>query len=70
MIETCDADGALKSVYHLKQGTLIACETLNSGGEHMLSRRMISEGFTPNTDLMAEGDLRELKLAYQNKSKN
>lgn len=65
LIETRDADGALKSVYHLKQGTLIACETLNSGGEHMLSRRMIAEGFTPYIGLLADGDAKVLKQAYQ-----
>lgn len=65
LIETRDATGSLKSVYHLKQGRLIACETLNSGGEHMLSRRMITDGFTPDKNLMADGDVRALKLAYQ-----
>ncbi len=65
LVETRDEDGALKSVYHIKQGTLVACETLNSGGEHMLSRRMIAEGFTPDISLMAAGDVRALKLAYQ-----
>lgn len=65
LIETHDASGALKSVYHLKQGKLIACETLNSGGEHMLSRRMIAEGFTPDIRLLADGDAKALKQAYQ-----
>jgi len=65
VIETCHADGTLKSVYLLEQGRLIACETLNCGGEHMLSRRMIAEGFTPDISLLAEGDAKALKLAYQ-----
>ena len=65
LIETHDTEGALKSVYHLKQGALIACETLNSPREHMLSRRMIAEGFTPDIDFMANGDVRAMKLAYQ-----
>ena len=64
LIETYDAGGALKSVYHLKHGQLIACETLNSAAEHMLSRRMIAEGFTPETDLMAGGDAKAMKLAF------
>lgn len=68
-IETCDADGALKSVYHLKQGTLIACETLNSGGEHMLSRRMIAEGLTPSPTELASGDVKVIKQAYQRLSR-
>lgn len=65
LIETHDADGALKSVYHLKRGKLVACETLNSAGEHMLSRRMISDGFTPDIGLLADGDAKTLKQAYQ-----
>lgn len=66
LIETYDADGTLKSVYHLKRGKLIACETLNSAGEHMLSRRMIVDGFTPDIGLLANGDVKALKQAYQN----
>jgi 3-phenylpropionate/trans-cinnamate dioxygenase ferredoxin reductase component len=65
LIQTFDPEGALKSVYHLKSGRLIACETLNSGGEHMLSRRMISEGITPTTGELASGDLKVIKQAYQ-----
>lgn len=69
LIETYGTDGALKSVYHLRQGKLIACETLNGAGEHMLSRRMIAEGFAPDVELLASGDVRALKLAYQSISK-
>ncbi|MFU8825441.1 NAD(P)/FAD-dependent oxidoreductase [Yoonia sp.] len=65
LIPTHDSHGILKSVYHLKQGKLIACETLNSAGEHMLSRRMIAEGLTPSLAELATGDLKEIKLAYQ-----
>lgn len=65
LIETHNEDGVLKSVYHLKRGRLIACETLNSAGEHMLSRRMISDGFTPDIGLLADGDAKALKQAYQ-----
>ncbi|WP_267884469.1 oxidoreductase C-terminal domain-containing protein [Nereida ignava] len=59
----------MKSVYHLKQGTLIACETLNSGGEHMLSRRMIAEGLTPSPTELASGDVKVIKQAYQRLSR-
>jgi 3-phenylpropionate/trans-cinnamate dioxygenase ferredoxin reductase subunit len=65
LMETRDTDGALKSVYHFKHGKLIACETLNSAGEHMLSRRMIADGFTPDIDIVVDGDARAMKLAYQ-----
>ena len=66
LIETHTSDGVLKSIYHLRDGNLIACETINSAGEHMLSRRMIAEGFTPSLGLLATGDLKEIKEAYQN----
>ena len=66
LIETHTSDGVLKSIYHLIVGNLIACETINSAGEHMLSRRMIAEGFTPSLGLLATGDLKEIKEAYQN----
>ncbi|MDF3416100.1 FAD-dependent oxidoreductase [Sulfitobacter sp. M57] len=63
-IETRDAEGNLKSVYHLKNGHLVTCETLNSGGEHMLSRKMIAEGFTPTREQLASGDVKTLKQSY------
>lgn len=65
LIETRHEDGTLKSVYHLKQGKLVACESLNSAGEHMLSRKMIQDRFTPSTDDLAFGDLKVLRAAYQ-----
>lgn len=65
LIETHDADGVLKSVYHLKQGKLIACETLNSAGEHMLSRRLIAEGVAPSPTELATGNVKVIKEAYQ-----
>lgn len=65
LIQTHDSHGMLKSVYHLKRGELIACETLNSAGEHMLSRRMIAEGLTPGLAELATGDLTQIKRAYQ-----
>ena len=68
LIATRHADGALKSVYHLRQGKLIACETLNSAGEHMLSRRMIDEGFTPDIDDLKAADLKQLRAVYQKHS--
>ena len=48
---------------------LVACETLNSAAEHMLSRRMIADGFTPGIDDLAAIDLKILRTAYQNVSK-
>lgn len=56
--------GQVKSVYHLAGGELVACETLNSAGEHMLSRRMIAEGITPARAVLDTGDMAEIKKAY------
>ncbi|MBE0413718.1 FAD-dependent oxidoreductase [Yoonia sp.] len=58
------ADGSLQSVWRLAQGRLVAVETLDSPGEHMLARRLIAEGLTPARDVMASGDMAALKAAY------
>lgn len=63
-LETRFEDGTLKSVYALKAGRLVACETLNSPGEHMLSRRMIAEGLTPDLSVLRSGNPAEIKTAY------
>ncbi len=64
-VESFTPEGRLKSVYHLRAGQLIAVETINSGGEHMLARQMLAAGFTPATDLMRQGDPRAIKAAFQ-----
>jgi 3-phenylpropionate/trans-cinnamate dioxygenase ferredoxin reductase component len=58
------ADGALQSVWRLAQGRLVAVETINSAGEHMLARRLIAEGITPERSAMQSGDMAVLKAAY------
>lgn len=58
------ADGSLQSLWRLSGGRLVAVETLNSPGEHMLARRLIAEGLTPPAEAMASGDLAALKAAY------
>lgn len=63
-IECRGPEGPLKSVYHLKEGRLVAVETINSAGEHMLARQMIARGFTPPRELMRAGDARALKAAF------
>lgn len=63
-IECRGAEGQLKSVYHLKGGRLLAVETINSAGEHMLARQMLARGFTPPRDLMRTGDARALKAEF------
>ncbi|TNF21451.1 MAG: NAD(P)/FAD-dependent oxidoreductase [Rhodobacteraceae bacterium] len=53
--------GALRAVYHLKGDRLLAVETLNSAGEHMLARRMLALGKTPDAALIEAGDIRAMK---------
>ncbi len=64
-LETRRSDGTLKSVYHLREGRLIAVETLNSAGEHMLARRLIAEAATPPREVLATGDVGRIKEAWQ-----
>lgn len=58
------ADGALQSVWRLARGRLVAVETINSAGEHMLARRLIADGITPERSAMQSGDTAVLKAAY------
>lgn len=58
------ADGTLQSVWRLAQGRLVAVETINSAGEHMLARRLIAEGITPERSVMQSGDMAMLKASY------
>jgi 3-phenylpropionate/trans-cinnamate dioxygenase ferredoxin reductase subunit len=57
------ADGAVHSVWHMRDGVPVAVETLNAPGVHMLSRRMISERVAPGIDVIRSGDLAALKEA-------
>lgn len=63
-IVVCRADGSLQSVWRLAQGRLVAVETLDSAGEHMLARRLIAERLTPWRNTMASGDMVALKDFY------
>ena len=56
-------DGSLQSVWRLSRGSLVAVETVNSGAEHMLARRLISQGLTPERGVIASGDVAALKAA-------
>ncbi|MCB1337898.1 MAG: FAD-dependent oxidoreductase, partial [Maritimibacter sp.] len=64
-IATRHPDGTLKSLYHLAKGRLVAVETLNSAGEHMLARRLIGDGVTPPDEVLASGDTARIKAAWQ-----
>jgi 3-phenylpropionate/trans-cinnamate dioxygenase ferredoxin reductase subunit len=64
-IETRDAGGMLKSVYHLADGRLVAVETINSNAEHMPVRRLLADGVTPPREVLASGDPARIKAALQ-----
>ena len=55
------ADGALRSVWRLRDGRPVAVETLNSAGEHMLARRLLEGGMAPPRAMIERGDVAELK---------
>jgi 3-phenylpropionate/trans-cinnamate dioxygenase ferredoxin reductase subunit len=43
------------SVYHFRGDRLVAIESVNRPAEHMLGRRMLAAGFSPDDRLIAEG---------------
>jgi 3-phenylpropionate/trans-cinnamate dioxygenase ferredoxin reductase subunit len=51
-------------VWRLAQGRLVAVETLNAAGEHMIARRLIADGVTPDRAAMESGDVAVLRAAH------
>ena len=43
------------SVFHLGKGKLLAVDSANRTGDHMMARRMLAEGFTPSRAAMMAG---------------
>ncbi|NGN43718.1 NAD(P)/FAD-dependent oxidoreductase [Mesorhizobium sp. CGMCC 1.15528] len=43
------------SVYHYAGDQLIAIESVNRAGDHMLGRKMLGAGFSPNAEVVAAG---------------
>ncbi|WP_454289035.1 NAD(P)/FAD-dependent oxidoreductase [Rhizobium arsenicireducens] len=62
-IAVFSADGSLRSVWRLAGGRLVAVETLNDPGAHMLGRRLLAGGVTPDRAAMEAGDRAALKSA-------
>tara|TARA_R110002110_G_scaffold9321_5_gene45984 strand:- start:1534 stop:2775 length:1242 start_codon:yes stop_codon:yes gene_type:complete len=52
------------AVYHYKDTKLVCVETIDSGGEHMLARQMVSAGYSPNFEISSISDLRQLKNSF------
>lgn len=62
-IAVLSPEGALRCVWRLAGGRLVAVETLNDAGIHMLARRLLAAGITPDRAAMAAGDRAALKAA-------
>lgn len=58
-------DGTLQSVWRMQGDKVAVVETLNSPGEHMLSRRLIDEEVCLDKTIIASGDMTQLKAAYR-----
>lgn len=54
VVNAAAADGAF-SVYHFRGERLIAVDSVNRPADHMLGRRMLAAGFSPDERLIAEG---------------
>ncbi|WP_295808576.1 FAD-dependent oxidoreductase [uncultured Nitratireductor sp.] len=54
-IVTGDADSGAFCVYMFSGERLVAIETINRPGEHMLGRRMLAAGFSPTAAQISEG---------------
>jgi len=42
------------SLYHFRDGRLLAVESVNRPADHMLARRMLAEGFSPDPEAVAD----------------
>lgn len=60
-----DPDTAAHLVWRLSNGQVVSLETLNGPSTHMLARRMIADGFSPERAVMEAGTLDGLKAAYR-----
>lgn len=45
------------SVYHFRGARLLAVHSVNRPGDHMLGRKLLAAGFSPDDDLIAQGAL-------------
>lgn len=52
---TGDPESGAFAVYLYAGGRLVAVETVNRPGEHMMARRMLAAGFSPSVDVVLEG---------------
>ncbi|WP_112324058.1 NAD(P)/FAD-dependent oxidoreductase [Oceanibium sediminis] len=57
----CLGETGVRAVFHMRDGALAAVETLNEPGIHMLSRRLLALGITPEEGQMTAGDLAGMK---------
>lgn len=62
-ISVFSPDGRLRTVWRLSEGRLAAVETRSDAGIHMLARRLIASGITPDRAAMETVDKAALKAA-------
>lgn len=56
-------DDTRLAIYHLRQGSLIAVETIGYPADHMIARRLLDGGLTPTeADIMAGPDRLKMLL--------
>lgn len=55
LCKSSDAAAIGFSFYHFDNQQLVCVESLNSPGEHLLSRKMLSAGYSPATETIQEG---------------
>ncbi|WP_270374023.1 NAD(P)/FAD-dependent oxidoreductase [Marinicauda sp. Alg238-R41] len=60
MIRRGDPEEGCFSLFHLREGRLVACEAVNCGPEYMAAQRMIAAGATPDPER-----LRDLSVAMR-----
>ena len=47
------------SIFHLRQGRLMAIESVNRPADHMLGRKMLAAGFSPSREQISAGELKD-----------
>lgn len=52
-----DPDGEAFSVYHFRGARLLAVDSVNRPADHMLGRKLLAAGFSPDDDLVRQGAL-------------
>lgn len=57
LVQRGQPDAHRFSLFYLRQGKLIAVDSINSAADHMASRQLLAAGITPSTTQLADPDL-------------